>query len=300
MRDTICALGLVLMMGCGSGNSLTTDSGGDAASGALTLSGKLVAGAQTSAAKRSSVQSALTAEGDPLVGYQLYCVTFATPPTAASGTADATGQVTLDLDALGVAFGCFVLDADGNGVATLIFTSGAQQGQTITLTGDTDLGSITVDLNNGVAQTVVTSTGTLTGSSGLPCPLGAWVIDVPRDDCDLMAKATTWFVRTDTGDLKVSFTLGPVQLAGTGGLCGNVSQVDIPVTEDGDTLTFSFPDNPVGCPSRMRTLVANPNADCTEIAITSSVGPCMACADGQCGCEEGTETCTGNFTATRE
>lgn len=67
--------------------------------------------------------------------------------------------------------------------------------------------------------------------------MDAWIIAVPRDDCNGMAKATTWFVRTDAGDPRVSFTLGPVQLSGT---------------------------------------------------------------DGKCGCGDGTQTCTGSFTATRE
>lgn len=317
MRDLMGILCLAFLVGCGGGDPASVDNGGgrdlagsDAVATGVTLSGRLIAGAQTAAASSGlrlrpaslppGSRSSALASGDPLVGYQLYCVTFATPPTAASGTADVTGQVTLELDAVGVAFGCFVLDAQGQGVATLIFASGAQRGQTVTLTADTDLGTIDVDLDHGVARTEIAETGSLTGSSGLPCPLGAWVIDVPRDDCDGMARATTWFVRTDTGDLKVSFTLGPVQLSGTDGVCGDVSQVDIPVTEEGGTLTFAFADDPVGCPSRMRTLVATPDAGCTRIAIASSVGPCAACADGQCGCEEGTETCTGNFTATRE
>lgn len=53
-------------------------------------------------------------QGIPLEGYQLYCVTFATPPSAATGTADAGGQVTLWLEAESVPFGCFVLDAQGS------------------------------------------------------------------------------------------------------------------------------------------------------------------------------------------
>jgi hypothetical protein len=170
------------------------------------------------------------AQGDPLVGYQLYCVTFATPPTAASGTADAAGQVTLGIDALGVAFGCFILDADGESVATLIFTSGEHRGQTITLTGDTELGSILVDLDNGVAQTDVTSTGTITGSGGLPCPLGTWVTPKSQPQCGDNGTVTFWFVQDASGEYRVSFTIGPGPLPHTGGVCGYHSEAGIPAS----------------------------------------------------------------------
>ncbi len=316
MRDTLCALGLLLMLGCGGGTSASNDVAGgldgvatDGTVAGITLSGRLVAGAQVAASASPIPQSlpaslpageqrSALASGDPLVGYQLYCVTFATPPTAASGTADATGQVTLDLDAAGVAFGCFVLDTDGKGVATLIFTSGAQRGQTLTLTADADLGSIQVDLDNHVAQTDVSTTGTLTGSDGLACPLGAWVLSVPRQDCTGTATVTLWFTKTADGQYRASFTIGPIELPTTR-VCGYHSEVDLPMTESGGAFTFTFLNNPT-CALIFDTVVATPNGDCTQIAAASSIAGCVGCTEGQCGCGGGTQTCTQSLTATRQ
>jgi hypothetical protein len=316
MRDTLRALGLVLLMGCSSGGSQSADNGGgqdgvskDAPSAGISISGKLIAGVQTQVSSAlvqrvlpmseppDSKSSALVA-GDPLVGYQLYCVTFATPPTAASGTADATGQVTLDLDAVDVAFGCFVLDAEGKAVATLLFRNGVQQGQTITLTGDTDLGSITVDLDNHVAQSDVTSTGTLTGSDDLPCPLGTWVVTVPREDCPPTAKVRFWFVKDANGKYLASFTIGLVMSPYTH-KCDDHSEMDMAVTESDGALTFSFLNDPT-CSKVYRTVTAKPNADCTTIALESSYGPCESCSEGQCGCGTGSLDCPQSFSATRE
>jgi len=313
VRNTIIVLALMHLMGCGGGDTVSADSGGvpdgggqdggvgDAGSAGITLSGALVAGAQTPAAPPPISPSPAPAQGDPLVGYQLYCVTFATPPTAASGTADATGQLTLSLDALGVAFGCFVLDADGTGVASVIFMSGAQSGQTVTLTGDTDLGSITVDLDNGVAQTDVTSTGTITGSGGLACPLGEWVLSVPREDCGGgNATVSLWFVQDADGQYTASFTIFPVRLPGTDPeVCGRHSETDLPVTKSGGAFTFKFLNNP-NCALVYDTLVATPNAGCTQLAVAGSIDGCMSCAEGQCGCGEGSMSCPQNFTATRK
>jgi len=308
MRYTICVLGLVFLTGCGGGESLPTDGGdgqdvgeNDGGIAGITLSGKLVASAQAPASPPPMPQPPSPAPGDPLVGYQLYCVTFATPPTAGSGTSDATGQVTLSLDALGVAFGCFVLDADGKGVATLIFTSGGQSGQTITLTADTDLGGIRVDLDNGVAQADVTLTGTITGSDGLACPLGTWVLSVPRQDCGGgNATVTLWFVQDAAGQYTASFTIVPVRLSGTDPeVCGYHSETDLPVTKSGDAFTFKFLNDP-NCALVFDTLVATPNADCTQLAVDGSIDGCVSCSEGQCGCGEGLLSCPQSFTATRQ
>lgn len=308
----VLALVPLLSLACDEGESDDADPGGttDAAVAAITLSGTLVAGAQPTTLAPRILPSSLPAfapaslpaaleSGDPLAGYQLYCVTFATPPGAASGTADESGAVSLEIDAAGVPFGCFVLDADGEGVAALLFSSGTEQGQTITLTGDADLGTITVDLGNGVAMTEIGNAGTLTGSDDLPCPLGAWVIDVPREDCIGMASVTTWIVKTETGDYRVSFTIGPIRLPGTEGVCGYRSEADLPATWDDGTLTFSILNDP-NCAVVLDTLVMTPNAACTEIAIESTVGPCAACNEGGCGCGEGELLCKKNFTAFRE
>jgi hypothetical protein len=300
MRVVICTVSLVLVMGCGGGASQSTD-GGTGAS--IKLSGKLIAGAQTPYPPPPLPPPPAPAPGDPLVGYQLYCVTFADPPTAATGTADAAGQVTLDLDALGVAFGCFVLDEQGDPVASLVFTAGLQRGQTITLTDDTDLGSITVDLNNGVAESGIPGTGTLTGSAGFTCPLGAWVVSVPTQDCNdpaatAIATATFWVVQNAAGQYSVTFTIGPILLPDTHA-CGYHTYADLPATESGGALTFSFL-NSYTCSVVFDTLVATPNADCTQLSLIGSVDGCVSCSEGQCGCGGGSLSCPQSFTGTRQ
>jgi hypothetical protein len=206
--------------------------------------------------------------------------------------------VTLTLDAIGVAFGCFVLDEAGEAVATLIFTSGEDRGQTIMLTGDTDLGSITVDLDNGVAQTDITLTGTLTDSEDLACPLGTWVTTVPREECTGTAAVTVWIAQTEAGQYTISYTIGPIQLSGTGE-CGYHSEAGIPATEIDGALTFAFLNDPA-CELIFRDIVATPDMGCNELTLDSSIEGCVSCAAGMCGCGGGSETCTQSFTATRE
>ncbi len=294
MRKAICVVGLVCLSGCAGGTTGATDSGGDAASRTLTLSGKLVAGAQASAAVASPVQSALAAPGDPLVGYQLYCVTFGTPPVATSGTADAAGQVALSIEAVGVPFGCFILDAEGKGVATLIFTSGVQRGQTVTLTGDADLGSIMVDLDNGVAQTVLAPQGSLTGSDGLACPLGEWTFTVPSPGECGDAKVVCWFARLASGEYTLSFTVGPQHISQN--TCGYMSRTDLPVTENGDTFSFGFEGN-AGTSAGPMTFVVTPDEGCAKLALDETLTGCKSC-DGDC--EMGGDlTCHKQYTATR-
>jgi len=101
MRSAICALCLAFTMGCGTAEVASLDGGTGAG---ITISGKLVVGAQPVVPPppippySPPPPPPAPAPGDPLVGYQPNCVTFATPPTATSATADAEGHVTLDLE----------------------------------------------------------------------------------------------------------------------------------------------------------------------------------------------------------
>ncbi len=119
----------------------------------IQIRGKLIKGtshlgAQSTVAKIRSLQ-------EPLVNYKLYCVTFEDTPKAASGTADNTGAFSLSIDAAGIPFGCFVIDSSGKHVADLIFaqglTPGAPTSGSIILTDSADIGTITVDLDKGIA-----------------------------------------------------------------------------------------------------------------------------------------------------
>ncbi len=124
------------VVGCGGSSG---GSGGAAAKN-ITIAGTLDAGSVTSALTGGS--SALSVSSPlALAGYKLYCVTFNTPPVSGTATADATGSVSLTLAAQGVPFGCFILDAQDKAVATLMFTSGSQNGQTLTSSADANLGT---------------------------------------------------------------------------------------------------------------------------------------------------------------
>ncbi|HUT99990.1 MAG TPA: hypothetical protein VM425_00975 [Myxococcota bacterium] len=291
MRRAIYAVGFFLIVGCGDQATDKPDGGKGAT---ITLSGKLVAGAQT-----PLPPSPVRAPGELLVGYQLYCVTFADPPSAATGTSDDAGQVSFAIGAAGVAMGCFVLDATGAGVAALIFTTGLEHGQTITLTGDTDLGSITVDLDNGVAMTDVIQMGALTGSDGFTCPLGSWEATISRQDCTGTATTRFWIVQNPEGEYLLNFTLEPVQLAGSGGQCGIVAHADIPVTESAGSFTLTFPGDP-SCPAKTLTVTLTPNQGCTELAATSFFSGCSACNGQECECGGDLDCPLNPSTATRK
>ena len=293
-------LAMVLLFSCGDEGNKSEPDGDVSEVGTqeIRLSGKLVAGIQTSSNRKSLVRMDVSDAGTPLAGYQLYCVTFADPPAAGTGVADAQGQVAIDLEAQGVAFGCFVLDTDGNGVATLFFTSDSQQGQTITLTGDTELGSITVDLDNGVAETFVTTTGSLSGSEDLPCPLGEWVASVSREGECGDVTSVVWFAKTPAGEYTASFTVGPLYESKVE-MCLDNSKAGLAVTEQDGTLSFAFHHDPESCPSRMATILATPNEACTGLDVVYSYGPCASCEQNSCGCEDGTEVCQQQFTLVR-
>jgi len=137
--------------------------------------GKLVKG--TSPLSSMSVSGGLTRLEEPLENYSLYCVTFEDNPKAAKGTADNTGSFTLTIDAAGIPFGCFVLDSSGKHVADLIFAQGITPGAplqgSILLTDSADLGTITVDLDKGIAVVDIShiSTGTIDSPFD---PTGTW------------------------------------------------------------------------------------------------------------------------------
>ena len=289
---------MVVLFSCGDGGG-NNEPDGDISEGSgheIRLSGKLVAGSQATSNRKGFIPMDIPATGTPLMGYQLFCVTFADPPAAATGVADAQGQVAINLEAQGVPFGCFVLDADGNGVATLFFTSGGQEGQMITLTGDTELGSITVDLNNGVAQTALMTTGTLSGSDDFSCPLGEWVASVSREgECGDLT-SVVWFAKTPAGDYTASFTVGPLYESGMG---LDNSKAGLAVTRQDGAFSFTFPHDPRHCPSRMAIITATPNEACTELQVVFSYGDCVSCEQDACGCESGTEVCQQQYTLTR-
>jgi len=296
MRTAISMLSLALVMGCDGGTKQEGDSG---VGGSITLTGTLTAGTQTPYESSSLLPiPPPPAEGDPLAGYQLYCVTFADPPTAATGTADGSGRVTIDLAALGVAFGCFVLDDQDAAVASLVFMSGLERGQTITLAGDTDLGTVTVDLDDGIALSAVPAGGDLTGGGDVACPLGEWIAtSPPKDGCPTDLITTFWVAQTTEGQYLMSFRSGPMRVGGAPE-CTDRVMTDVPVTVNEGVLSFTIPGDP-SCPSTTIVATMTPNAGCTELAAEMHYGNCASCDQGcECG---GTLDCPmPSATATRK
>jgi len=293
IRATIALCLVISAFGCGDDGS-----NGNVEGGEIVLSARLVEGAQTPAAKVARLGYGFRAAGDPFAGYQLYCITFADPPAAGTGTAGADGQVVVNLAAQGIPFGCFVLDTEGDPAATVIFMSGGEESQTITLTRDTDFGNIDIDLANGVAEGDVGSGGSLGGSGGLACPLGTWFLEIDREDCE-GTTVRIWIAQESDGQYVASYVIGPIWMSNAGA-CVDRSEAGLPMTESDGTLTLEIQHDPVGCPSTMMAISLTPNSDCTEVAAHSSYGPCLSCDEGQCGCEEGTLTCTRDFVMTRD
>jgi hypothetical protein len=137
----------VSVTACGKKKSSTTAT----ASTDVTISGAL------------SLATSLT-DGANLLSttYDVYCVTFSTPPAAGSGAVDpTTGAFSLTLSgAKDQAFGCFVRDAaTASTVASLTFEDTSSTGMdgnslkkgSISLGSSANLGAITLDLAKGVA-----------------------------------------------------------------------------------------------------------------------------------------------------
>ncbi len=294
MRAAIFLFGLALVTGCAGGTGQQGDGGTD---GGITLSGTLVAGSQAPYETSPPPPAPPPVDGDPLAGYQLYCVTFAAPPAAATGTADATGLVTLDLAAVGVAFGCFVLDDQAAAVAVLVFMDGLERGQTLTLTGDADLGTITVDLGDGVAQSAIPLGGALTGGGGAACPLGEWIVtSPPKDGCPGDLETAFWIAQDTAGQYLMSFRSGPMRVGGAPE-CTDRVDIDVPVTWSEGVLSFTIPGDP-SCPSTTIVATMTPDAGCAELAVDMHYGNCASCDQG-CACGGALDCPMPSSTATR-
>ncbi len=305
------AVALAFALGCG-GSSKTT------APGNITVSGQLQSGSVTHARSgpggadgsqlRLADRSALV-----LAGYQLKCVTFGNPPVAASGTADAAGNVSVTIAAQSVAFGCFILDTSGNSVATLTFTAGSTSGTTLTLSGNGSLGTITVDLTSGLASASVT-TGTVASTPpGAACPTGFWVFPTGATDprCSSLAPqaaAKVWIVPQPGGGYLVSIIHGPeVHGGGSAILCTYSSFNNVPSVYASGKLTIApFRDNPASpCPSTL-AIQMTPSADCNTGSATGTFTGCASCPGGPDYCPGtgtstcGTATCTATWSGSRQ
>jgi hypothetical protein len=149
----------------------------------------------------------------PLAGYQLYCVTFSTPPLSAAGTSAADGSVSLTLEVGSADLGCFILDASGTSVASIIFANSdlSQTGQTVSAGGAVDFGTITVELANGVATATIPGGVTIDATTppGAACPDGTWrfTSDIHRSACPAgtVINGTMWIAEAPGGGYVVSY-----------------------------------------------------------------------------------------------
>lgn len=220
----------------------------------------------------------------PLTGYQLYCITFSNPPAASSGTADTSGNVAVTLNATNTPFGCFVLDSSGKGVGTLIFTNttNGQNSQTAVFSSNANLGTIMVDLTDGLALAELPSGGSLvaTTPSGTPCPVGTWIMGTPSTTCT-SEHVDFWIAKSSSGQYLFSYTHY--------GCYGSDSQSNLPMTYSGGVITAAF--NPsVGnssesyCSSQLMTITFTPDTACTTMSGSFVVSGVTQCGTHFGGC----------------
>ncbi|HVO21931.1 MAG TPA: hypothetical protein VMU15_21975 [Anaeromyxobacter sp.] len=280
---------------CGGGSSAPAKTVGN-----VTITGTLAGG---------SVQSALVPAARPRVisvaNDQLYCVTFSSPPASGTATADSSGNVSLTLAALDVPFGCFILDSGGSGVATLFFSSSSASGETVTLSGDADLGTITVDPLTGLASATLPQSGALaTTPSSAACPVGTWSVTIGQYTCDSSCTngcevgstqtgtSTVWIAQSGPGQYTASFThIG----------CNSGSHSDVPGTFASGTFVLGpfaeqEVDQDVTCTHSVTASVTT-NSTCTSTTTaTSTWTNCGTCGSGDNVCSGcGTQTCTGSI-----
>ena len=96
-----------------------------------------------------------------LTTLSIYCVTFALPPSAGTASIGATGAFSVNLaNASGAPFGCFIVKTATNAqVATLVFKDstktnmdgGAKTDSKIALSGNANFGTISLDVDSGLA-----------------------------------------------------------------------------------------------------------------------------------------------------
>lgn len=296
-----------LISGCGGGGG-----GTPAPSAKTTLSGKLYSGTVSGfSADVAKTETKAITPATALPGYQLYCVTFATTPVAASGTSGADGSVTLTLAVASADLGCFVLDGSGTSVASLIFTNSSlsQAGQTASVSGSVDFGTITVSLDAGVAAATVPSGVTIvtTTPSGASCPEGSWfATDIgyaPPCPVGQDTEASVWIVKKPDGTYGTSFTVYNAGIDFNGvPYCTVGSKSDIPSTAAGNAVSMTFNFNfevPDPCPQKIATVTVTPNADCMTGTISGHIDNCGSCTPAPC-VDCGTTTCPFTATMTRQ
>ena len=295
IASLLAVASLVLISSCGGG--------GDSPAASTTITGKLVEGTVDPVASLGA--KGLKAAGDPLEGYSLSCVTFSSPPLSASGTAGADGTVTVTFQASSATFGCFVLNADGESVATLIFVNAdeSQSGQTVTASGSVDVGNIKVEAQTGAAQATTPSGLSIADTpADAACPEGTWLTSTlgHSDSCEegKDLRTAVWIAKEPSGEYTLSFTTYNV---GIYEKCSIGSRSGIPVEIVGNVANFEFPyqfENPPDCPEMVAYAIVTTNEACTSGEVTIDIVNCGTCDPMPSGC--GSENCRITGTVTRQ
>ena len=246
-------------------------------------------------------------EAASLTEYKLYCVTITEPVAEGSDVSDASGNVIVILSATSPAFGCNIQDANGKGVASLFFSDNSgHKGQTISGSGDIDLGTINFSTMNGVAQATIPSNAAIVTATppGVPCPKGAWVgAGWFTSECNPGQDViiTTFVTKTASGNYVISYSMENVWIDQAETICGTTNLSNIPATYSGGVLTANFGADP-DCPSRNSSFNMSMDASCQTATATATMTSCVDCSFGNGGCSGcgGSETCTPSFTATRQ
>lgn len=163
--------------GCTNTATTSTDS-----AAALQLSGQLNASGLTSRAAgrglaaSSAVRSPALTSVD-LTGYDMYCLTVSNPPTAGIGHISSDGTFTIAISgAHGKKLACYVLDESLEVKATLVIRDTSETSMTgggnkttdsAAFDTDADLGTISLDLNEGEALVDLSSIHSTTGGSAI-------------------------------------------------------------------------------------------------------------------------------------
>ncbi|NBX17975.1 MAG: hypothetical protein EBR09_11475 [Proteobacteria bacterium] len=170
MNSTIRLLSAIGLMaaalgaaGCG---KKKTSSNGLAEGASITISGQLAISDSSTTASSLNLADFEIEQASNLSPQDLkvYCVSFAFPPKAGTGSVDANGAFSLNIEANDVAVGCFILNGTDT-VASMVFedktgtnVDGASKSDSrLAFSGNTNMGTISVDTATGKAKADVSA-----------------------------------------------------------------------------------------------------------------------------------------------
>jgi hypothetical protein len=149
--------------GCG---KKKTSSNGLAEGASITISGQLAISDSSTTTSALNLESFDLEQASNLNPQDLkvYCVSFAFPPKAGTGSVDANGAFSLNIEANDVAVGCFILNGTDT-VASMVFEDSASKNvdgaaksdSRVAFSGSTNMGTINVDTATGKAKADVSA-----------------------------------------------------------------------------------------------------------------------------------------------